>query len=182
MKKSILFFSIFATLLLTTSCQQDTAAPELKVDAKKVIEVQYLGPRNTEELKTVFASSKEEVISSLNESTKESLIKNMIFSDGMFRGMKARDENIQKLYDTNILKVLSALLQMDVVANNNPVKSNYRVVFGSRLESIGNIKYQRVVVASHCSNCKTPVVMNASMCCETGGDGCDDYRVSGEAY
>jgi hypothetical protein len=186
MKKSIMFFSIIATLFLTTSCQQDTAVPELKVEAKKIIEVQYLGPRNTEELKVVLASSKDEVISSLDVSTKESLIKNMIFSDGLFRGMKDKDDNIQKLYDTNFGKVLSSLLQVDAVVSNHPVKNNIRAVFGSRYGNVGGKKYPKLLTSDYCSNCKADVDVfltgsgsNSSACCIVGGSGCSDYRPSG---
>jgi hypothetical protein len=178
MKNSNLLFSIFAVLFFMTSCQQDAGIAEVKVQAKKVIEIQYLGPRNTDELKTVLASSKDEVISSLDAPTKESLIKNMVFSEGLFRGMKAKDVNIQKLYESNFSKVLSALLQMNVVENNHPVKNEYRAVFGSRSENVDGIKYQKPIVASYCSNCKVPVVAaNAGeACCEVGGDGCSDFR------
>ena len=137
-----------------------------------VYKVKYLGPANTAELTTLLETSKDPLIKGLDASTKASLIKNMYFKDGLFRGMDGSDANIKKLYETNFLVVLGAILQTKVSLNNNPTPKTYTVVSGGS----GS---KTVPECSVCENCYFP--HEGGTCCLVGAYyGCCDYMVSNQ--
>jgi hypothetical protein len=171
--KNIMLFAFFLCTFLT-SCKQDNVAvaSTLKTNEQPIIEIPYFGPTNSTELKDLLNSSNDETLKSLDASTKESLINNMIFSEGLYRGMKSKDENIQKLYATNFLKVISAILQVEVIKDNNPPSSrNYKVVNGGKSAKLAGNQILRV---SECDNCKAGGIDG---CCQIPGSGCCDYAL-----
>ena len=85
-----------------------------------VYAIRYVGPTNSQELRTKLYSSQDISLTALSSATKESLIGSMIFTDGLYRGMSYKDANIQSLYNDDFPKVLSAILGVPVVKNNNP--------------------------------------------------------------
>jgi hypothetical protein len=171
---NFLSVAFFCVMFLVYSCTQSTSQQELKSDELPVIEIQYFGPTNTNELVELFNSTTNKVLRSLSESTKESLITNMKFSDGLYRGMKAKDANIQKLYDSNFVEVLSAILQTDVIENNNPVKHNYRAVNLVKDKPNSTLISSHQISTSECNNCFSGA---ATGCCEIPGPGCCDYTI-----
>jgi hypothetical protein len=157
----VLFLAIFA-------CTRETDAPAIVENEIPVFAIRYTGPTNTEELRTKLFTSKDPILSSLNKATKESLIANMMFSDGLYRGMNQKDANIEELYNTTFTNVLASILDADVVKNNNPTnRGAYKVINGG---STGTYK----VKISECDNCFAGGVGG---CCNVGGNGCCDYMI-----
>lgn len=177
--KSMLFPIFLSVLFAGVSCsqKQEILKPNRQLIGSvevsdrdgdiPVYAIRYVGPTSSEELRTKLYSNQQPSIVALSAATKESLISSMIFSDGLYRGMRQKDANIQSLYDNNFPEVLSAILGAPVTKNNNPIKHNYKVVNGGPNAA-------RQVGISECDNCFAGA---PSGCCEIPGNGCCDYDV-----
>ncbi len=143
------FVAIAVVALSLYSCSDD-------VNLKS--EIEYKGSKTSLELRMLLQETSNPTLSSLDSETKESLVKCTIFEDGRLQGFENIDENIDELNNSNMLDVLSAILQHKVV--DRSVKNRITPVIGTD-------------PWSYCSNCWWQ--RDEHDCCQVGGEGCVDY-------
>ena len=122
---------------------------------------EYKGPNSTLELEALLNESPNSVLKALSKENKESLVKCAVFNDNRLRGFENADDNIKHLNSTNMLEILSAILQGVVVAGDGSSSSSIEFRTGDY---------------SYCSNCFW--YRDHDDCCNVGGDGCiDDFSI-----
>jgi hypothetical protein len=138
--------------------------------------IKYNGPKNTEELRQTLNNTDAPAIKNLNEETKNSLIKYMVFREGHPIGMSDADENIQELYkSTEAVDVFSSILGNEVTLcsfETKPPVENISIEQYNKLIKNGAVVSMR---SSTCWNCLPPPPEEP--CCLANGKGCIDNRI-----
>jgi hypothetical protein len=182
--KKLLFMSVILLLWANNSFSQSNAPIQGGGATCDSRVFKYSGPKNTEELAALLSTSKDPVIVTLDEDTKQSLLKNMVFMAGRPKGMDGKDgtddvdQNIQKLYATNAKEVFSALFGMEVIISTADTRP--KVIEMSVSEYMQHfhddpIGYAVKPVFSLCKNCcfGWPPI-GGPYCCHVCGNGCWD--------
>lgn len=163
MKKLILSTVLLlgiSSLFVFYSCADDSGK-----ELAELAEYKYKGPKNSSELEAVLNENTHSVIAELSKDKKESLVKYAVFHNGRFRGFGDADDNINLLNNTNMVEVLSVVLQTEIVHRKWS-------------ESLSSIR-SRAGGDSYCSNCFPIITVTdpdlPDTCCTTGGRGCYDY-------
>jgi hypothetical protein len=149
---------IASSLLIFHSCSKDIDNNKVKLDYQKV-KSDYKRPVNSTELTSILNNSKEVVLVNLSEDVKQSIIEHAAFQENRLCGFKSTDTNLDYLKKTNILEVLTAIFQHEVVDATIAVQK----AAGPQPDD----------PYSFCKNCWWH--RESDGCCELGGDGCIDF-------
>ena len=128
----------------------------------------YLGPNSVGDLQKTLSNSSNPVLSKLDPETVQSLLAYSVFINGIFSGFSGTDENIQKLYNSNMGDVLSAILNTSVIMKSGPVCKENNVTLVSHGENLV------AAICSFCTNCAAPESFPIG-CCYVPGGGCCDF-------